>query len=198
MAAVPAFEFGPFRLCRDSGELFRDGTRVSIQTQPARLLALLVTHAGEVVTREEIKAHLWSDTAVAYDQSINYCIRQIRIALGEYGASMVETLPRQGYRFAMPVEYPAAPWWSGNVSRRMRSMALPATAGVLVGLFIGATLGRPMTVITPSGALTATFGRIAARADSGWRHLRAHVAGELTCPYMQLLIPNSRATHRPS
>ena len=66
------------------------------------MLELLVQRAPEIVSREEIRRHVWGD-AVYIDatQSINFCIRQIRLALGDTsaGSRFIETLPRQGYRF---------------------------------------------------------------------------------------------------
>src|SRR2546428_8964136 len=96
---TPTAVFGPFILRLDRGELFTRGALVPLQAQPARLLVLLVTRAGDIVTREEIRTHLWSDTVVSFDQSITYCIRHIRKALGDDAAAMLETRPRQGYRF---------------------------------------------------------------------------------------------------
>src|SRR5947209_1435385 len=60
-----------------------------------------------MVSREEIRRHVWGDAVyIDASQSINFCIHQIRLALGDTsaGARFVETLPRQGYRFVAPVE----------------------------------------------------------------------------------------------
>ncbi len=99
--------FDRFELVAETGELFRDGTRVPLQHQPAQLLALLAGRAGEAVSREEIRDEIWGrETFVDHDQSINYCVRQIRQALGDDPAAprYVETVPRHGYRFVAPVE----------------------------------------------------------------------------------------------
>ena len=80
--------------------------RQRLEPQPARVLALLVARAGELVTREEIQREVWPDTHVDFDQGLNYCIRQIRTALGETAEAprFIETLPRRGYRFVAAVE----------------------------------------------------------------------------------------------
>ena len=71
------FEFDP-----GTGELWRDGTRVALQPQPARLLQLLLARSGEVVTREEIRAALWgSDVHVVFDRSLYFCVAKLRAAL---------------------------------------------------------------------------------------------------------------------
>ena len=99
--------FGPFDLDSKSGELRRDGEVIKLQPQPLKVLALLVRHSGEVVTREEIRQQVWSgDTFVDFGQSLNFCIRQIREALGDDAETpqYIQTLPRRGYRFLLPVE----------------------------------------------------------------------------------------------
>jgi putative ABC transport system permease protein len=90
--------FGLHEFDPDASILFCRGERCVLQSQPARLLGLLIEHAGEIVTRDQIRRELWPDTVVAYDQGINFAIRQIRIALGG-DADLVQTVPRRGYRF---------------------------------------------------------------------------------------------------
>lgn len=100
------FRFGRFEFAPRSGDLVSGGRRIPLQPQPARLLALLLSRAGELVTREEIQRALWPDTRVEFDQGLNFCVRQIRAALGERAGAAVylETVPRRGYRFIAPVQ----------------------------------------------------------------------------------------------
>ena len=73
--------------------------------QPARLLQLLIQSHPDVCSREQIRQVLWPDTTVDYDQSLHFCIRQIRSALGDSAAApvYVETIPRRGYRLIASV-----------------------------------------------------------------------------------------------
>ena len=78
------------------------------------MLLILVEHAGQIVTRDEIRGRLWSDdTFVDFERSINFCVNQIRAVLGDDAEKprYVETLPRRGYRFIAPVmvELPREP-----------------------------------------------------------------------------------------
>ncbi len=94
--------FGRWELKLDTGELWNDGVAVRLQPQPARVLSLLVSRAGQLVPREEIHNLLWDSRAqLDFDAGLNYCIRQIRSALGDTSASpqFIETVPRKGYRF---------------------------------------------------------------------------------------------------
>ena len=59
-----------------AGELLQDGRKIRLQEQPFQVLKMLLEHAGEVVTREEIKKKLWpNDTIVEFDHSINAAIK---------------------------------------------------------------------------------------------------------------------------
>jgi TolB-like protein/DNA-binding winged helix-turn-helix (wHTH) protein/Tfp pilus assembly protein PilF len=99
--------FEAFEVDLRSGELRAHGSKTHLQPQPFQLLAILLEHPGELVTREEIRQRLWpSDTFVDFEHSLNTSIRKLRQALGEDAETprYIETLPRRGYRFIGPVE----------------------------------------------------------------------------------------------
>jgi len=99
--------FGTFELDLDAGVLHRHGRRVPLQEQPARILGVLVSRPGEVVTREELRQLVWTDdTFVEFDASLNAAITKIRRALGDSASAprFVETLPKRGYRFLADVQ----------------------------------------------------------------------------------------------
>src|SRR5215831_14720391 len=90
-----------------AGQLHKNGSRVRIQDQPFQVLALLTQRAGEVVTREDLRRHLWpADTFVDFDNSLNAAIAKIREALADSpeNPKFIETVPRRGYRFIARVE----------------------------------------------------------------------------------------------
>ena len=99
--------FGVFELDLDEGVLWRYGRRVPLQEQPARILTLLVSRAGEVVTREELRHLVWADdTFVEFDASLNAAITKIRRALRDSATAprFIETVPKRGYRFLADVQ----------------------------------------------------------------------------------------------
>lgn len=101
--------FGLFDFDRESGELRREGTPVRLQPQPAAVLAYLLARPGEVVTREALREAIWgTETFVDFDRGLNFCIGQIRAALGDTAESprFIRTLPKRGYQFIAPVESP--------------------------------------------------------------------------------------------
>ena len=106
MAQPSLFRFGAFELDARSGELRKHAELVKLAPQPLKLLTLLIQHCYEIVTRDDIRRQIWCDgTFVDFDQGLNFCIRQIREALGDDAEApqYIETLPRRGYRFVMPV-----------------------------------------------------------------------------------------------
>ncbi len=104
--------FGLFEFEFRTGELRRDGHVVKLSPQPARVLALLLAHPGEVVLREEFRNHLWGDdTFVDFERGLNFCVLQVRGALGDSSDNprFVQTVPRKGYRFIAPVAGTSVP-----------------------------------------------------------------------------------------
>jgi DNA-binding winged helix-turn-helix (wHTH) protein/tetratricopeptide (TPR) repeat protein len=99
--------FDAFELDTSAGELRRNGERIKLPPQPFRVLELLARQSGEVVSREEIRERIWrEETFVDFEQGLNFCVRQIREAMGDTASAprFIETLPRRGYRFLLPVE----------------------------------------------------------------------------------------------
>ena len=104
--------FGVFEFDTRTGELRREGTLVKLPPQPARVLGLLLSRPGEVVLRESLRDHLWGDdTFVDFERGLNFCILQVRAALGDSSDNprFVQTVPRKGYRFIAPVAAVAPP-----------------------------------------------------------------------------------------
>ncbi len=98
--------FGVFELNLGTEELRKSGTIIRLPPQPFQLLAFLAGRAGQVVTREDITEHLWSDESeLDFERRINQCIKQIRNALADNASQpvYVETLRLHGYRFIAPV-----------------------------------------------------------------------------------------------
>jgi TolB-like protein/DNA-binding winged helix-turn-helix (wHTH) protein len=98
--------FGPFEADLSSGELYKLGRRIQLQDQPFRVLAMLVQHPGEVVTREKLQKELWPDgTFVDFNEGLDTALKKLRHALGDcaQNPNFIETIPRRGYRLIGPV-----------------------------------------------------------------------------------------------
>jgi Tol biopolymer transport system component/DNA-binding winged helix-turn-helix (wHTH) protein len=100
--------FGVFEFDPQTGELRKHGMRIRLNGQPVKLLATLVDHCGEIVTRGDLQKLLWpAETFVDFEHSLNSAIKRLRAALGDPAGAprFVETIARQGYRFIAPLNY---------------------------------------------------------------------------------------------
>src|ERR1035437_4392153 len=161
---------GLFEIDFGSGEVHKEGRKVQLQEQPFRVLAILLERPGEVVTREQLQARLWSaDTYVGFDEGLNTAIRKLRVAFGDSAENprFIETVSRRGYRFIAPVEAELIPSLSPPartpaaksrvVSRRMRWIGFAAIVFVILALIVflrtagprKPRLGKIMLVVLP-------------------------------------------------
>jgi serine/threonine-protein kinase len=118
------------------------------------VLAFLVDHAGQFVSREDLRQAIWDQaTFVEFDQGLNTCIRQIRQALGDDAAEpvFIETLKKRGYQFIAPVERipgpapePAAEDRTALPPASKRRHRLHAVSGVTIGAVVGIAVGALM------------------------------------------------------
>ncbi len=122
-------QFTHFQVDLRTGELYKAGRRVKLQVQPFQILAMLLAHPGELVTREELREKLWpADTFVDFEHGLNTAVKKLRQALNDNAKKpqFIETLARRGYRFIGAVEGTSAdvprvnaprPRWTGKVAR---------------------------------------------------------------------------------
>jgi len=168
-AALPSFStrylrFGPFQVDLQREDLRRDGERIRLQGKVYQTLLILLSRAGSVVTREEVRRHLWPENPqVNFDANVNTTMNKLRQALGDSPENPVyiETIPRRGYCFLMEVEFANLPLPGSAKSAEMsegraadavrsgalneqRSFALPVgfrvATLVLAGMIVGALL----------------------------------------------------------
>lgn len=102
-----AIRFGVFEVDLQAKELRKRGIKIKLQEQPFQILLVLLDRPGEVVTRDEFQKKLWpADTFVDFERGLNRGINKLREALGDDAESprFIETLPRRGYRFRVPIE----------------------------------------------------------------------------------------------
>lgn len=103
LAQPPRYlRFGLFHIDIQQHELFRDGARVRLQGKVCEALLIMLENAGEIVTRETLRARLWPmDSQINYEANVNTTVNKLRQALGDSSdrPSYVETIPRKGYCF---------------------------------------------------------------------------------------------------
>jgi len=137
--------FGPFQLDLLREELSKHGARVHIPSKVYLVLLALLERAGEIVTRQDLRARLWpGGTFVNYDANVNTSVNKLRLVLGDSPDQpiYVETIPRQGYSFVGPVERtnepePYAEPKAVPSATKVQTRPPRATAGILQGRLPG-------------------------------------------------------------
>jgi Tol biopolymer transport system component/DNA-binding winged helix-turn-helix (wHTH) protein len=98
--------FGAFEVDLWTREIRKDGTKLKVQNQPLKVLAMLLAQPGELVTREQLREGLWpDDTFVDFERGLNTAVNRLRAALKDSAETprFVETVGSRGYRFIAPV-----------------------------------------------------------------------------------------------
>ncbi len=118
--------FDCFEVDLSAGQLLKRGIRIGLRDQSFQILASLLEHPGQVVSREELRRRLWRDQVfVDFDNNLNAAIARLREALGDSAEHphFIETLPKRGYRFlgAVSETFPVEP----VPARRAKLVVLP-------------------------------------------------------------------------
>lgn len=96
------YRFDAFEADLQTGQLKKRGMKLKLRDQSFVVLAALLEHPGEVVTRQELRQRLWpEDVFVDYDNLLNAAVARLRAVLGDSTENprFIETLPKRGYRF---------------------------------------------------------------------------------------------------
>jgi DNA-binding winged helix-turn-helix (wHTH) protein/TolB-like protein/tetratricopeptide (TPR) repeat protein len=160
--------FGAFELHVATGDLTRQGRRVALQDQPARVLTLLAQRTGQLVTREELRRTLWAeDTYVDFETGLNVAIKKVRQALGDSATAprFIETVPKRGYRFLADVrvieeELPIGSTGGVDTAAAHGSVVLGARVPSLVWWGLAASV-----VLVVMSVMAMRFGSVADRRD---------------------------------
>lgn len=151
--------FANFEVNFETGELRRDGFRVHLQEQPLQVLQALLERPGAVVTRDELRRRLWPDGVhVDFDRGLNKAVLKLRQALGDSpdAPRFIETLPRHGYRFLVPVESIAVPVKPTAAAPAPPASPLPRPAGrTLIRPVLWAAAG--VAIVTAALVAAARF-----------------------------------------
>src|SRR5580698_2469256 len=100
------FRFGVFILRTATQQLYKGSIRVKLRPQAFQVLELLAENAGEVISRDQLRQKLWPEQPyVDFEHGLNTAVKELRGVLNDSAAEprFIETLPRLGYRFIVPV-----------------------------------------------------------------------------------------------
>ncbi len=175
--------FGNFEVDLPAGRLRKRGVCLRLRQQSLEILAILLQHPGEVITREELRRHLWpEDVFVDFDNNLNSAVARLREALGDSAEKprFIETLHKHGYRFIAEL--------SPSATHRPRLLVLPFAN--LSGDPAQESFGDAMTdaVITELAGVGHEFLAVIARTTA--MHLKgspkdiAQIGRELSVDYV--------------
>ena len=153
----PMLQFGPYVLDVRTGELRKHGTKIRLQEKSLRVLAALAEEHGQMVTRDDLKKRLWPDeTFVDFETGLNTAVSKLRDALSDEAEKprYIETVPRRGYRFLVPVERING---NGSGLKSFEASAPIATPAQLAQ--------QPAAVPAATGPFTVPLAKSSARAS---------------------------------
>ena len=132
---------GSVVLDKNTGRIYSlDGKELELRYQSRDVLTVLAKNPGEVVSHQSLIDTVWSGRIISAD-SIAQCVSDIRRVLGDANKSIIENVPREGYRLVLPDQTGSAP------SRRLQFLPLSAVAILLLvlctGLFFLLRTGEP-------------------------------------------------------
>src|ERR1700734_3045097 len=100
--SIRLWRFADYEFDELGRELRVKGRPADMESKPLDVLLQLLLHAGEVVTKEELLESVWPDVMVV-DGSLATAVSKLRKAMGDEEHPMIVTVPRVGYRLAVPV-----------------------------------------------------------------------------------------------
>jgi TolB-like protein len=142
---------------------------IKIQPQPTKVLTMLASHPGRIVTREELRNALWGEKKyIDFEKALNFCVMSIRQALGDDAKNplYLQTVARRGYRFAAAVTECQA---RGN---RAAETAPGCAAGST-----STDRARPVLAVLPFEDISG---------EPGWSHFCAGMTAEVIIQFERL------------
>lgn len=152
------YEFGPFRLDVGARRLYRDSVPVTLTPKCYDLLFVLVVRHGQALSKSELLETVWPDVEVE-EGNLTFQMAALRKALGPEAAGWIETVPRFGYLFSVPVTERRAvdsavesvpnPVKSVNLWRRFAVASVVVAVVVLVGFLLSARVWSTPQILAP-------------------------------------------------
>src|SRR6516162_4726992 len=125
---MSAFSFGPFVLDPAERRLTRDGRGVAVPGKAWQILLMLAEAGGHLVSHQTLRAKLWPNVVVE-ERTLTVHVSTLRKALDDGSPSdFIETVPRAGYRLAVPVRVLSEPIPAPSTANRRPVLAVRSFA----------------------------------------------------------------------
>jgi DNA-binding winged helix-turn-helix (wHTH) protein/tetratricopeptide (TPR) repeat protein/TolB-like protein len=210
----PRFLAGDIEIRPLSNLIVVNGEERYLRQQTMQVLAYLLEHRGELVSKDALITAIWNGTAVT-DDAIVQCVVEIRKALGDDPRKprFVRTVPKGGYSFIGPLtpilEQPALPASVGVAAaptphRQVPRWALASAAAAVVVLALVAAFawrGSAAAIEWPVDpgkvrVIVLPFDNTSGDSDLDWLRIglgEMVVTGLARSPGLNLLAPSQLA-----
>ena len=181
---VITYRFGPYEVQTRTRELYNQGIKLKLRPQAFQVLEILVEHAGDVVTREELRQMLWpAGTFVDFEHGLNTSVKELRRALRDSANEprYIGTLPKIGYRMIVPVTREG----SAKTVSAFAELQTALPESEIPGSFPAETKSRPSWQTTR--ILYATLALVAALAGY-WQWRRMNVTAQPVAPQLMFAV----------
>lgn len=135
------WRFGAVEFDEARHELRVAGLAVEIEHKPLEVLSLLLRHAGEVVTKEELFETVWAGR-ITVDHVLATAVGKLRKALDTAGEGRIATVPRVGYRFDCVVDRVAVGRQAGSALNLAVGQPVPQREHFVLERLLGRTRGN--------------------------------------------------------
>jgi DNA-binding winged helix-turn-helix (wHTH) protein len=165
-----------------SGDLSGPAGATRLAPQPASLLALLASRAGHVVSRDEVREHLWPEGKVEFEQGIAFAVREIRKRMEEVGgdSGLLETIPKRGFRLLEGENAAVVTAGSRGAASGGAAAQSPGRAALLAGGALLLAVGLMALRSVVAGAPVLAVFPHAAGEDGASARVAAALTTELT------------------
>jgi DNA-binding winged helix-turn-helix (wHTH) protein/tetratricopeptide (TPR) repeat protein len=145
------YKIGDFRFVTDPGHLSLDGQTIALSPQGIRLLTLLIDAGEDGLSRIQIIRAIWPSGNLAdFDQSLNSSVRQLRRALDDTGRTIIQTIPRRGYKLGIKVHAP-----NRHLPSAFSALVLIAVSAVSLFLVFANPRSEPLPALDRNALIAA-------------------------------------------
>ncbi len=135
-----------------------DGQTIPLRPQSVQVLNALASRQGQAANKDDLISEVWGSVNVT-DESLVQCIADIRRAIGDQGHTVIQTLPKVGYRLVPPIPLRARPNSGLNWRHIGIAIAVLPVLVILVAILTGAfspnqTLRKPSIAVLPFSNLS--------------------------------------------
>jgi adenylate cyclase len=129
------YQFGDFELDIARGQLQTEQREIELRPKSFEVLRYLVENPGRLISKDELIKAVWQNVIVT-DESLTQCVSEVRLAIGDREQTKIRTVPRRGYRFAVPVSLreTTASQYAGSESNggRIQEQPMPDRPSIAV------------------------------------------------------------------